>query len=187
MSFIKDNIQRLLNTENVILYPVSARSALESKLIATSNVGRLNEGLSTADSHYGAKSFFELENFLHSFLDGSTIPGMDRMRLKLETPVSIADRLLSACETLVTQDYRYAKQDLAAVKDVVDSVNDFALNMETESLSWRRQTLSLVCYKMFIYIFFLHSVPFDFLLLGMFLIKYAPVHIIRLKLRNHVL
>ncbi|XP_047152297.1 probable transmembrane GTPase FZO-like, chloroplastic [Vigna umbellata] len=144
MSFIKDNIQRLLNTENVILYPVSARSALESKLIATSNVGKLNEELSTSDSHYGANSFFELENFLYSFLDGSTIPGMDRMRLKLETPVSIADRLISACETLVTQDYRYAKQDLAAVKDIVNSVNDFALNMETESLFWRRQAVSLI-------------------------------------------
>ncbi|QCE06434.1 thiamine-phosphate pyrophosphorylase [Vigna unguiculata] len=144
MLFIKDNIKRLLNTENVILYPVSARSALESKLIATSNVGRLNEELSTSDSHYGANSFFELENFLYSFLDGSTIPGMDRMRLKLETPVSIADRLISACETLVTQDYRYAKQDLAAVKDIVNSVNDFALNIETESLSWRRQTVSLI-------------------------------------------
>ncbi|KAG4402211.1 hypothetical protein GLYMA_02G147400v4 [Glycine max] len=144
MSFIKDNIQRLLNTEDVILYPVSARSALEAKLMATTNVGRLNEELSTSDSHYGAISFFELENFLYSFLDGSTIPGMDRMRLKLETPVAIADRLISACETLVTQDYRYAKQDLAAVEDIVNNVNDFALNMVTESLSWRRQTLSLI-------------------------------------------
>ncbi|CAJ1969281.1 unnamed protein product [Sphenostylis stenocarpa] len=144
MSFIKDNIQRLLNSENVILYPVSARSALEAKLRATSNVGRLNEELSTSDSHYGASSFFELENFLYSFLDGSTIPGMDRMRLKLETPVSIADRLISACETLVTQDYRYAKHDLATVKDIVSTLKDFSLDMETESLSWRRQTLSLI-------------------------------------------
>lgn len=144
MSFIKDNIQILLNTEDVILYPVSARSALEAKLIATSNVGRLNEKLSTSDSHCGARSFFELENFLYSFLDGSTIAGMDRMRLKLETPVAIADRLISACETLVTQDYRYAKQDLTAVEDIVNSVNDVALNMVTESLSWRRQTLSLI-------------------------------------------
>ncbi|KAH1227344.1 hypothetical protein GLYMA_10G026400v4 [Glycine max] len=144
MSFIKDNIQRLLNTEDVMLYPVSARSALEAKLMATSNAGRLNEELSTSYSHYGASSFSELENFLYSFLDGSTIPGMDRMRLKLETPVAIADRLISACETLVTQDYRYAKQDLAAVEDIVNNVNDFALNMVTESLSWRRPTLSLI-------------------------------------------
>ncbi|XP_061358136.1 probable transmembrane GTPase FZO-like, chloroplastic isoform X2 [Gastrolobium bilobum] len=144
MSFIKDNVQRLLNTEDVILYPVSARSALEAKLMAASNVGKLDEELSVSGSHYGASSFDVLEKFLYSFLDGSTILGMDRMRLKLETPIGIADRLISACETLVTQDYRYAKQDLSAVNDVVKSVNDFALNMETESLSWRRQTVSLI-------------------------------------------
>ncbi|KAK7277640.1 hypothetical protein RJT34_22655 [Clitoria ternatea] len=143
-SFIKDNIQRLLNTEDVILYPVSARSALEAKLMCASDVGKLNEELLISGSSDSASSFYELEKFLYSFLDGSTIPGMDRMRLKLETPVGIADRLMSACGTLVTQDYRYAKQDLAAVDDVVNSVNDFALNMETESLLWRRQTLSMI-------------------------------------------
>ncbi|KAG5048829.1 hypothetical protein JHK85_009932 [Glycine max] len=37
-------------------------------------------------------------------------PGrMDIMRLKLEIPIAIADRLIYACETLMTQDYRYAK------------------------------------------------------------------------------
>ncbi|XP_073223809.1 probable transmembrane GTPase FZO-like, chloroplastic isoform X1 [Cicer arietinum] len=144
MSFIKDNIKRLLNTEDVILYPVSARSALEAKLMATSSFGNLDEELSVSGSQYGASSFYELEKFLYSFLDGSTIPGMDRMRLKLETPVAIADRLFSACETLVTQDYRSAKQDLAAINDFVNSVNDFALDMESESLSWRRQTLSMI-------------------------------------------
>ncbi|KAL1329623.1 hypothetical protein HN51_046798 [Arachis hypogaea] len=143
MSFVKDNVQRLLNTKDVILYPVSARSALEAKLTAKSNVGKLND-LSSSGSHNGASSFDELEKFLFSFLDGSTIPGMNRMRLKLETPVGIAERLISSCQTLVTQDCRYAKQDLAAVNDIVNSVNDFAMNMETESVSWRRQTSSLV-------------------------------------------
>jgi hypothetical protein len=50
----------------------------------------------------------------------------------------------------VTQEYRCAKQDLTAINDIVNSVNEFALNMETESLSWRGQTLSMVCYKRFI-------------------------------------
>ena len=150
ISFIKDNVKRLLNTEDVVLYPVSARSALEAKLMTTSSFGKLNEELSVSGSQYGPNSFYELEKFLYSFLDGSTIAGMDRMRLKLETPVGIADRLISACETLVTQDYRCAKQDLAAINDVVNSVNDIALNMENESLSWRKQTLSMVCYKKFI-------------------------------------
>lgn len=147
ISFIKDNVQKLLNTEDVILYPVSARSALEAKLTASSDVGKHNEGVSVSDRgpHYRASSFYEFEKFLYTFLDGSTIPGMERMKLKLETPVAIADRIISACDTLVTQDCQYAKQDLAAVNNIVDSVNDFAMRMEAESLSWRRQILSLVC------------------------------------------
>ncbi|KAF7804755.1 putative transmembrane GTPase FZO-like, chloroplastic [Senna tora] len=146
MAFIKDNVKKLLNTEDVILFPVSARYALEAKLVATSDVGKHIEELSVSDrdSHYRASSFNEFEKFLYSFLDGSTIPGMERMRLKLETPIAIADKLISACDTLVTQDCLYAKQDLTAVDDVVNSVNDFAVRMETESLSWRRQILSLI-------------------------------------------
>ncbi|KAI9080245.1 hypothetical protein K1719_037639 [Acacia pycnantha] len=146
VSFIKENVRKLLNTENVILYPVSARSALETKLVAASDVGKHNGELlvSNGDSDYRTRGFDEFEKFLYSFLDGSTIPGMERMKLKLETPVAIADRLISACDTLVTQDYRYAKQDLTAVNDVINSMDDFALRMESESISWRRQISSLI-------------------------------------------
>jgi len=34
-SFISENVQKLLKAENVALYPVSARSALESKVLAS--------------------------------------------------------------------------------------------------------------------------------------------------------
>ncbi|KAG7588708.1 NAD(P)-binding domain superfamily [Arabidopsis suecica] len=40
ISFVKENTRKLLNTENVILYLVSARSALEAKLSTASLVGR---------------------------------------------------------------------------------------------------------------------------------------------------
>ncbi|WJZ90194.1 hypothetical protein VitviT2T_009357 [Vitis vinifera] len=103
VSFIKKNVQKLLNVKHVILYPVSA-----------------------------------------SFLDGSTSTGMERMRLKLETPIGIAERLFSSCETLVRQDYQYAKQDLASINEMVSSVKEYAVKMESENISWRRQTLSLI-------------------------------------------
>lgn len=127
----------MLNTEHVILYPVSARSALEAKLSSSPDYGN--------DSHWKIRSFYEFESFLYSFLDGSTSTGMERMKLKLGTPIGIAERLLSSCETLVRQDLRYAKQDLASINDIVDSVKDYALKMESESISWRRKALSLVC------------------------------------------
>lgn len=126
----------MLNTEDVKLYPVSARSALEAKL---------SSSVYQKESDWKISSFFEFETFLYSFLDGSTSTGMERMKLKLGTPVGIAERLLSSCEILVRQDCRFAKQDLASINDIVGSVKHYASKMESESISWRRKTLSLVC------------------------------------------
>ncbi|CAL2280867.1 unnamed protein product [Prunus armeniaca] len=143
MSFIKENTQKLLNTEHVILFPVSARSALEAKLSASA-LGKDYAKLLGSDSQWKTSSFYELENFLYSFLDGSTSTGMERMKLKLETPIAIAEKLLSACETLVTQDCRYAKQDLASINDIVGSIKNYAVKMENESIAWRRRILSVI-------------------------------------------
>ncbi|KAF3436303.1 hypothetical protein FNV43_RR23395 [Rhamnella rubrinervis] len=136
ISFIKENTRKMLNTEDVKLYPVSARSALEAKLSSSSVYGK--------DSEWKISSFYEFETFLYSFLDGSTSTGMERMKLKLGTPVGIAERLLSSCEILVRQDCRFAKQDLASINDIVGSVKDYASKIETESISWRRKALSLI-------------------------------------------
>lgn len=143
VSFIKKNVQKLLNVKHVILYPVSARLALEAKLSA-SGIGKDYEPSVADSSHWRATSFSEFENFLYSFLDGSTSTGMERMKLKLETPIGIAERLFSSCETLVRQDYQYAKQDLASINEMVSSVKEYAVKMESENISWRRQTLSLI-------------------------------------------
>jgi hypothetical protein len=83
---------------------------------------------------------------LYSFLDASTTTGMERIRLKLETPIAIAERLLSACETLVKQDSQLAKQDLTSATELIDSVKEYAIKMENESISWRRKTMSLVSF-----------------------------------------
>ncbi|KAJ6685080.1 TRANSMEMBRANE GTPASE FZO [Salix purpurea] len=112
--FIKENTRKLLNTDDVILYPISARSALEAKLSASSDTGKEYSELSVSESHLKITRFYELKQFLYSFLDASTTTGMERIRLTLETPIAIAERLLSACETLVNQDCQYAKQDLTS-------------------------------------------------------------------------
>ncbi|XP_057966561.1 probable transmembrane GTPase FZO-like, chloroplastic isoform X2 [Malania oleifera] len=78
------------------------------------------------------------------FLDGSTSTGIERIRLKLETPIGIADQLLLSCETIVRQECRYAKQDLVSVNEIVGSIKEFAMKMQSESISWRRQTLLLI-------------------------------------------
>ncbi|KAI9395268.1 hypothetical protein POPTR_005G209200v4 [Populus trichocarpa] len=144
MLFIKENTRKLLKTNDVILYPISARSALEAKLSASSDLGKDYTELSVSKSHLKISRFYELEQFLYSFLDASTTTGMERVRLKLETPIAIAERLLSACETLVKQDSQLAKQDLTSATELIDSVKEYAIKMENESISWRRKTMSLI-------------------------------------------
>ncbi|XP_050267089.1 probable transmembrane GTPase FZO-like, chloroplastic [Quercus robur] len=144
ISFIKENTRKLLNTEQVILYPVSARCALEAKLSASFDTESDHGELSVLDSRWRTRSFNELEKFLYSFLDGSTSTGMERMKLKLGTPIGIAEQLLSACEALVQEECQCAKRDLATANDIVASVKDYAAKMEMESISWRRKTLSLI-------------------------------------------
>ncbi|XP_029121552.1 probable transmembrane GTPase FZO-like, chloroplastic isoform X2 [Elaeis guineensis] len=141
-TFVKENAQKLLNTEDVMLFPVSARSALEAKLSSVYE-GRNYEEVLLNDPRWMSSRFYELENFLFSFLDGSTDTGMERVRLKLETPIGIADRLLTSCDRLMKKEYENANEDLISIKEVVSSAKEYAVKMEGESISWRKQILSL--------------------------------------------
>lgn len=125
---------------------MSARSALEAKISASNYSGRNYEELLVNDPRWTASRFYELENFLYSFLDGSTDTGIERMRLKLKTPIDIADRLLNSCERIVKQDFENASKDLISMKEMVSTVDLCAMKMESESSSWRKQTVSLVCF-----------------------------------------
>ncbi|XP_050236662.1 probable transmembrane GTPase FZO-like, chloroplastic isoform X2 [Mercurialis annua] len=144
ISFIKENTRKLLNTENVTLYPVSARFALEAKLSASFDSTKDYKESIVSESHWKISSFYDFEKFLYSFLDGSTETGMERMKLKLETPIAIADRILSSCEAFVKQERKYAEQDLATVTEIVDSVKEYTKKMEKESITWRKRTSSLI-------------------------------------------
>ncbi|KAJ0742604.1 putative dynamin GTPase [Helianthus annuus] len=143
IGFIKENTQKLLQNE-VILFPVSARSALKRKL-TVSNVGDTHDELAgNTDSFWETTSFYDLEKYLYSFLDRSTSTGTERMKLKLETPIAIAEQLLSASQNLVEQDFQRAKKDLISIKELISSVKDYKSKMETESISWKKRTMSLV-------------------------------------------
>ncbi|RAL39155.1 hypothetical protein DM860_015691 [Cuscuta australis] len=144
VTFIKENIKKVLSTEHVILYPVSSRCALETKLSASSDILKDINGQSLDESLLKSASFFELERYLYSFLDASTSTGIQRMRLKLETPVIIAEQLLSSCQTFVSEECEIAKNDLLSVNDLIDGVKHWNKKMENESLSWKTQILSVI-------------------------------------------
>ncbi|KAL0435746.1 UNVERIFIED_CONTAM: putative transmembrane GTPase FZO-like, chloroplastic [Sesamum radiatum] len=142
IAFIKENTRKMLNAEDVTLYPVSARSALEAKLLAFNGLEKQEQPSNTP--YLGANSFSHLEKYLYSFLDASTNNGIERIRLKLETPVKIAERLLSSCQKLVREECQQAEQDLVLVNDLLSSVKEHAMKMESESISWKRKILSLI-------------------------------------------
>ncbi|KAH8515507.1 hypothetical protein H0E87_004105 [Populus deltoides] len=58
--FIKENTRKLLNTDDMILYPISARSALEAKLSASSHTGKEYSELLVSESHLKFTRFYEL-------------------------------------------------------------------------------------------------------------------------------
>lgn len=144
VAFIKENAQKLLKTERVMLYPVSARAAIRAKLNVYLAVGQNQEELLLSDPLWRNSGFPELENFLFSFLDGSTDTGMERMKLKLGTPLGISYQLITSCESFVRKDLESANQDLISVNDIISRVKEYAVKMESESTIWKRQILSLI-------------------------------------------
>ncbi|RLN30223.1 hypothetical protein C2845_PM05G24250 [Panicum miliaceum] len=144
-AFVKENAKKLLNTEDVTLFPVSSRFALEAKLSYSKNSGgkHLMEAM-FSDPIWRTSKFYELENYLLSFLDSSTENGKERVRLKLETPIGIADRLLISCQRLVKLEYEKAVDDLTSIKDLVSGANNYAAKLEADSNSWEKQISSLI-------------------------------------------
>lgn len=144
MAFIKENSSKLLNSDTVYVYPVSARSALEAKLAVSALHRKSYEAQLLRDARWASSGFHELERFLFSFMDGTTDAGNERVRLKLETPVVIAERLLNATQSHVRKEIEHANEDLIAVKEIVDSIKNYANRVENESRFWTKQTSSLV-------------------------------------------
>nr|CAB3461600.1 unnamed protein product [Digitaria exilis] len=144
-AFVKENAKKLLNTEDVTLFPVSSRAALEAKLSYSKNSGgkHLMEAM-FSDPRWRSSKFYELEDYLMSFLDSSTENGKERVRLKLETPIGIADRLLTSCQRLVKLEYERAVDDLTSIRDLVSGANNYAAKLEADSNSWQKQISSLV-------------------------------------------
>ncbi|KAJ3688020.1 hypothetical protein LUZ61_017184 [Rhynchospora tenuis] len=144
ISFVKENTKRLLNAEEVTIFPVSARSALEAKLSLPVPDRINNHQFLINNPQWGSSKFEDFENYLLSFMDGSTNNGKERIRLKMETPVGIADRLLSSSERFVKVELENAIEDLKSIDDLVASVKEYGLKVGAESIAWKKQILSLI-------------------------------------------
>lgn len=144
IGFVEENARKLLNVETITLYPVSARFALEAKLSSGGNVVGEYDGQLMTNSNWKISNFSELEKYLYSFLDGSTSTGIERMKLKLGTPLGIAEQLLSSCRKNVREEHQKTKQELESMNKFVLGVKEYAQKMKSESISRERQMASLV-------------------------------------------
>lgn len=144
MSFVKDNVLQLLSIEQVILYPVSSRSALEAKIAATAGDGVVDLEVLSKDLNWVRSGFPALEEFIFSFLDGSTDRGAEKVRLKLETPMGIAKTLLAATEKQISAESANVISDLMSIKESIVQLKHYQQTMENDSFSWRNQVLSVI-------------------------------------------
>lgn len=144
MTFVKNNAQQLLSIEQITLYPVSSRYALEAKIAATREDGSIDLHILSKDPKWMSSGFSELENFIFRFLDASTNMGADRVRLKLETPIGIATALLAATEEHVIAESAKANAKLMTIKENIEKLKQYQQLMENDGISWRKRILSVI-------------------------------------------
>ena len=135
--FVKNNAMRLLGVDNPRVLTVSARGAMEAKLKA-SNLSR--------SATWSNSQFETLEQFIYDYLVGSgdkRLPG-ERARLKLQTPLFIADALLGAAKQVLANELEVAQQDSSTIALVKCQLADYRREMEREGMVQRQEVDAIV-------------------------------------------
>ncbi|CAL8469427.1 g8968 [Coccomyxa elongata] len=151
--FVSDNARRVLGVDAAKVLPVSARAALQAKLEAThSTNGYFGRGspLETVDEEVLARSgqwsdsrFGDLERFMVDFLVGGAAAG-ESLRLKLQTPLFVADALLEAARQQLSSELSTAQQEAEAVASVHAQLAAFRREMEADGTAQRAECRRLV-------------------------------------------
>eukprot|EP00955_Chlamydomonas_euryale_P071257 361009-Chlamydomonas_euryale.AAC.2 len=106
LRFVASNAQRLLNVDTPNVLAVSSRLALSAKLEAAAERGAAGAGTSSLSwedaelaerSDWAASGFGAFESFVYEFLIGRGEQAGEGVRLKLQTPLYVADALMGAC------------------------------------------------------------------------------------------
>uniref|UniRef100_A0A7I4EYZ8 G domain-containing protein n=1 Tax=Physcomitrium patens TaxID=3218 RepID=A0A7I4EYZ8_PHYPA len=143
-NFVRDNAQRLLSVEQTVIYPVSARQALQAKLSAQLEDGSVDVARLSEDPLWITSGFKELEEFIFGFMGASSERGAERLRLKLETPLGISVALLAACDQQLAAEAFKAESDLKALEDVLKQLQRFEEAMLNGAILQRQRTLAVI-------------------------------------------
>ncbi|KAL4458908.1 hypothetical protein ABPG75_013773 [Micractinium tetrahymenae] len=158
VSFVRSNASRVLGVDDPQVLPVSARAAMEAKLAILGDSSEGNGQLSAAQAAelaanpaWQRSGFESLERFIFEFLTGGAQggagangssggrAGAESVRLKLESPLFVADALLSAAEQQLSQELAVARQDAATVSLVRSQLAAFRREMEKEGQLQREE------------------------------------------------
>ena len=160
-AFVSDNARRLLSLDAPSVLPVSSRAALKAKLECGSAVtaGALD---STADDllqehpSWAASRFGAFERFVYDFLvggggnaasgDGSAGGASvgEGLRLKLQTPLFVADALVAAAGRQLAAEIAAAEAELAALGAVRAQLKRFGDDMRRDAAAQRAAARDVV-------------------------------------------
>lgn len=165
-AFIKDNAASILGVEDSPVLPVSARKALAAKDAARGAASDATGVLSTVDAEglrgseeWRASRFEALEEFLVVFLGGGDGAG-EVVRLKLQTPLSVAGALLDAAERVLDGEMAVVVEDLASVDKTRRNMERFRAEMKEDSDAQVARVREAIDVMYQVRAAAVHSVPF---------------------------
>ncbi|KAG2422345.1 hypothetical protein HXX76_016105 [Chlamydomonas incerta] len=157
--FVAANAQRILRLDRPNVIAVSSRSALRAKLTAAnlpitasfdsdmpsaspaapqSNVDpEAMEAALSNSRDWAVSNFSELERNVSNFLVGKGAGGGEGVRLKLQTPLFVADALLGAAGRQLEADLAAARAELEGVQLVGRQLGRFRAEMEKDAAAQR--------------------------------------------------
>lgn len=137
-AFVSQNARRLLNLPEAFVWPVSARRALDAKLaLGNSSFGGLYPKNGSKelenDKRWRSSRFSEMETFIADFFSGASgASSAESIRLKLQTPLYVADALLDASRRQLKNERFAAEKDVAATKAVGIQLSQFEMEMRRD-------------------------------------------------------
>lgn len=116
LNFIEENATQLLGTKPDV-FPVSARSALEAKI----------SGKENAASQWDESNFDALESYILGTLDAS-----ERIRLKLDNPLGVADHMIEKYEDVVAHNQAVLSDDFETLTVIEEQLAAYQDDMRRD-------------------------------------------------------
>lgn len=155
VEFVEKNATRLLGVEGAMAIPVSAKLATQAKIESRKALGDDSSNVLTLDERsylanldaWKASRFGSLETHIRDFLlgggsgsgigsdtnDRDTGVTSESLRLKLQTPLFVADALINAAKTQLETELSVLRRDESSVRMVSSQLDAFRDEMGKEA------------------------------------------------------